>query len=139
MARTCFPYRLEKSKLTPEGTLPRPVAEVEILGPSGQWVKFAPYVDSGADITLVPREAGDLLGLDVATGEEREVTGVGGAKLKVHIHTLRMRLAGVEFGARIGFAHADGWVPYLLGRLDIFERFDISFEQGRVCFEARRK
>lgn len=137
MARVCFPYRLEKSKLVPEGTLPRPVAEVEVLARSGQWLKFAPYVDSGADITLFPGQAGDPLGLDVTAGEEREVTGVGGAKLKVYIHTLRMRLAGVEFEARIGFALAED-LPYLLGRLDVFDRFYVTFGGGQICFEARR-
>lgn len=139
MARTCFPHRLERSKLVPGGTLSRPAAEIQVRGHSGQWVKFAPYVDSGADLTLFPWEAGDLLGLDPAAGEAREVTGIGGTKLEVRIHTLRVRLADLEFDARIGLAVADGWVPYLPGRMDVFDRFDVSFEEGKVCFAARRR
>jgi hypothetical protein len=36
------------------------------------------YVDSGADITLIPKSVGDLLGLTLASPQEiREIKGIG--------------------------------------------------------------
>lgn len=40
----------------------RPIAEVFIMSQKGEWFRFYPYVDSGADISLFPRADCKLLG-----------------------------------------------------------------------------
>lgn len=44
-----------------------------------QWV----YVDSGADLTLLPKSLGDLLGFKLDEGEIKEVRGVGERSIPV--------------------------------------------------------
>lgn len=57
-----FAYRKEKSGLV--GDILRPVAQLEIKSKKDDWFPVIMYIDSGADISLVPRNFGSLLGLD---------------------------------------------------------------------------
>jgi len=54
-----FHYRKESSIIS--GTILRPVAEVT-LEYNNQRAKVAMYIDSGADITIIPLEVGKTLG-----------------------------------------------------------------------------
>ena len=56
-----FAYRKEKSGLL--GDILRPVAQLEIGTEKCDWFPVIMYIDSGADISLVPRNFGALLGL----------------------------------------------------------------------------
>ena len=58
-----FKYRKEYSKLF--GTVYRPVAEVYFKDAEGRDLISFMYVDSGADITLLPRELGENLDLTI--------------------------------------------------------------------------
>lgn len=62
MASITFPYREEQSKIF--GRIYRPVARVKFKF-GGERIPEWMYVDSGADITLIPRSVGDLLGFEV--------------------------------------------------------------------------
>ena len=57
-----FAYRKEKSGFL--GEILRPVAQLEVRAEMSEWFPVIMYIDSGADITLVPRNFGALLGLD---------------------------------------------------------------------------
>ena len=61
---------------------PAPVARVTLRNPStGLAVSdVALLVDSGADVTLLPRKAIDELGVNLATGPGYEVAGFDGTK-----------------------------------------------------------
>ena len=41
-----------------QGTILRPVAEVFLKTNSNKWIEFHPYIDSGADITMIPLSVG---------------------------------------------------------------------------------
>jgi hypothetical protein len=58
-----FKYRNETS---PRGRILRPVADVEIQSVGGAWIECHPYIDSGADVTLIPFSMGKLLGLKMS-------------------------------------------------------------------------
>ncbi len=56
--------RKERSKIF--GTIYRPVARVKFkFADERVWMPEWMYVDSGADITLMPRSVGDLLGFEM--------------------------------------------------------------------------
>ena len=59
-----FNYRREKSEIT--GNILRPVASIEFRSKDDEWIELRPYIDSGADITLIPLTFGRLLGLVTA-------------------------------------------------------------------------
>ena len=55
-----FRYREEESEIT--GKTLRPVAALQFKSRSGEWIEIRMYIDSGADITLIPLSFGRLLG-----------------------------------------------------------------------------
>jgi hypothetical protein len=87
------------------------------------------YVDSGADITLIPKSVGDLLGLTLASPQEiHEIKGIGERGVPIVIRRLRLQVGSKVFRARVGWCLLEE-VHLLLGRLDCFRLFEISFRQ----------
>ncbi len=128
--RIDFPYVREKSQLF--GTILRPVARVILNDNYPHLV----YVDSGADVTLLPRSVGELIGLRKEKGEKfSRVSGVGKSAVEVLIRRVTMTVGGSRFPARVAWSMVED-VPLLLGRLDVFPRFSILFQErkGRVTF-----
>ncbi len=94
------------------------------------------YVDSGADITLVPRDFGKLLGLNL-TENLGTITGVTGNSLRVSIQDVEVRIASFAVRSKIAVS-ARNDVPYLLGRNGVFRAFTIVFQeyQSLVRFDT---
>lgn len=61
------------------------------------------------------------------------VTGVSGEEIKIFIHKITVRIGDEEIEIRAGFAERED-IPYLLGRTDILNRFNILFESDKVVF-----
>jgi hypothetical protein len=80
---------------------PAPLARVALRDPvSGRIVRDVPMLmDSGADVTLLPRFSVESLGLDTDVGEEYELTGFDGSTslsraVNVHLLFQRRRFRG---------------------------------------------
>jgi predicted aspartyl protease len=135
MREYCFPYREELSE--DFGRIKRPVVEVLLRDQTGQWIKVFPYVDSGADFSLFPKGVCKLLNLKLDAGQRKLIQGVSGKPAVIYLHRVEMRIGEINFSARVGFAVSER-MPYLLGRLDVLEHFDIRFEEDRVCLTERQ-
>jgi hypothetical protein len=135
MASMTFPYREERSKIF--GTIYRPVARVKFKS-DGEWIPEWMYVDSGADITLIPRSVGDLLGFEMNKRSIVDITGVGGGTVPVIVKEVTMGLGEEIFDARVAWALIED-VPPLLGRMDVFNKFEVIFkeEEREVVFNRR--
>jgi len=129
-----FSYREERSRLT--GVIYRPVAKIEFRSSVG-WVPEWIYVDSGADITLIPRSLGDLLGFEISTEAIQEIWGVGESRIPVIIQNIGIKLGGHVFDSRVAWALIEE-VPPLLGRMDVFDEFEIIFKQNEKKVVFRR-
>ncbi len=128
-----FRYRKEYSKLF--GTVYRPVAEVYFKDAEGKDLISFMYVDSGADITLLPRELGENLDLTIEEEKIQEISGVGGGSIPVIIKTIEMRIGDHAMNARVAWSLEED-VPALLGRMDIFNGTKVSFiHNATVVFE----
>ena len=127
-----FKYRAEKSKIF--GVIKRPVAEVYLKTGTNEWLPCFMYIDSGADFTLIPYKFGLMLGLKI---EEKmhEVYGVGGG-IPVILRSTSMRINDVIVDVRIGWSLRED-VPFILGRLDVFNKFHIEFreDEDAVVFQ----
>jgi len=121
-----FPYQLEESKLF--GTVLRPVAVIK-LKLAKRVVPVEMYVDSGADVTVIPRRFGEFLGFVIEQDEICEICGIGEAVVPIIVKNVRMDIGEREFDARIAWAMINE-IPPLLGRLDVFDLFDIEFKQN---------
>jgi len=129
-----FTYRKERGKIT--GEIYRPVAKVHIMSRDGEWISFAPYIDSGADITLIPYTLGLKLGFEISK-DIVNLHGVRGIGLPVEIKRVKMRIGDMELEPRVAWALIEE-TPPLLGRLDIFDKFNITFKEkeGKIIFEV---
>jgi len=74
-------------------------------------------VDSGADYTLIPYRMGRI----------REMGGIGGV-IAVRFAPVPMRIEAYQFDCTIAWAQIE-LIPLLLGREDVFDHFDVTFQQ----------
>ena len=122
-----FDYRPERSR-TGE-VIFRPVAKVYLLRSENEWVAEYFYIDSGADYTLIPYRMGRFLGLERIATEVKEIGGIGGV-IATRFAVVPMKIEEHEFDCTIAWAQIER-VPFLLGRENVFDHFDITFQQRK--------
>lgn len=121
-----FRYRKEFSIIS--GTVLRPVADVT-LEANNRTVEVAMYIDSGADITMISLEAGKALGFKQNPDDEiLEIKGVSGSGVPYILKKANIILNGKKLKIRLAWALIEE-VPLLLGRMDIFPKFKITFDE----------
>lgn len=129
-----FRYKQEPSRI-PGKSISRPVAEIYLKSKQKRWVKLNPYIDSGADVTLVPLSLGKLLGFSVDEKRIEQIGGIRGSVPVMYLHC-PLKIGNVQFSAQIAWALIED-VPPLLGRTDVFDKFNIQFKQkeGLIIFD----
>lgn len=122
-----FDFREEESKIF--GMILRPIAEVTFINDENEVFESA-YVDSGADVTLIPKSVGDALGFFIEkTDEITEIKGIGDVGIPIIIKRVKMEIGEFLFDTRLAWALTEE-VPLLLGREDVFKLFDICFKKN---------
>ncbi len=129
-----FSYRKEYSPVL--GQIYRPSAEV-ILKHNEKIVLFYPYIDSGADITLIPRSLGEMLGLEISD-DIVELGGLGDNKVAVLIKKIEIKIGRYVFPIEVAWALIEE-IPPLLGRKDFFTQFLISFDEENKVIQFKAK
>jgi len=127
-------FREEKGSL---GMVLRPVAEV-ILEKDGFSVGIPMYIDSGADISMIPLRFGKALGFKQEKEDTiQEVRGVSGAGVPYLLKKVTLILNGKKLKINIAWALVEE-IPMLMGRKDIFNKFQIIFDErkGWIDFEG---
>ncbi|MCK4352820.1 hypothetical protein KAW65_05365 [candidate division WOR-3 bacterium] len=134
MCPITFPY------ISLTGKHPAPIIPLELKGPLG-WKEMMAYVDSGASFSIFSISEARRLGIDYANGKELMVTVGDGSFIPVYLQVLSIKISHILFKATIGFSPRLGVGFNLLGRKDIFERFDVTFSDSRraVVFLPRAK
>lgn len=136
MSAVEFHYRRETG---PWGPVLRPVASV-MLENGSRRLEALMYIDSGADITTIPLGAGSALGFNKnAPDPILEMRGVSGGGVPYLVKSAYLGLNGTRIKTRLAWALIEE-VPFLLGRLDVFRRFDITFQErkGTILFDPAR-
>ncbi len=120
-----FKYQSEPSNL---GEILRPVADV-MLESNGLKVEVFMYIDSGADITMIPFRFGKALGFKQNPSDEIfEIKGVSGGGVPYIVKRTKLILNGKKLNIRLAWALIEE-VPLLLGRMDIFSKFKVIFNE----------
>lgn len=129
-----FRYKQESSRI-PGKLISRPVAEIYLKSKSGSWIKFNPYIDSGADVTLIPLSLGKLIGFSI---DEKKIEQIGGIRGSIPVIYFKkeIRIGNIQFPIQIAWALIEE-VPPLLGRTDVFDKFNVLFKQkeGLILFD----
>ncbi len=109
------------------------------LGTSKITEKLSMLVDSGADISIIPRWTGEDLGLKVDENDYIEkAEGVNGTVDYV-IKNLTFNIDGHVFKAPVGWVQTEDVEDILLGREVVFDLFDVEFRQTdeEIIFKRR--
>jgi hypothetical protein len=128
-----YQFKKEKGSM---GVISRPVADV-VLERHEFRVEIPMYIDSGADISMIPYRFGKALGFKQEKKDNiQEVKGISGAGIPYSIKEITLILNGQKLNVRIAWALVEE-VPMLMGRMDIFDKFRIIFDEkkGWIDFE----
>jgi len=104
------------------GTLFYPFVTLEVKTIYG-WQEFDFLVDTGADVTTLPKTILPVLGIDEKSLEKQKTQGVGG----IWVETFELKVP-IRIGKDQLLIHAsvtnteDKGLPFLLGRKDIFDK-----------------
>lgn len=115
----------------------RPVIPIEIRSGSAT-VRYEVLVDSGADINLVPGGIGELLGLDIESGQKSGVGGVTGGTLPYYLHPVTIFVGGWAYPVEMGFMPEMPSLGYgVVGQRGFFDLFKVTFDHEHEEIELR--
>jgi hypothetical protein len=127
-----FPYAKEESGVF--GSVMRPRIIMDLFSiPRAEWLPIDDVlVDTGADLSVLPRFIGELLVKDTTDGKYSEIKGViPGTTLVAYVHQILARVGSLEFEAPVAIADSND-VPVIFGRVDGLDRFDANFLNGET-------
>ncbi len=94
-----------------------------------QWRMASFYVDSGAFYSLMHARFAAALGMDFTSGRKIFAQVGDGSLIPVYLHQLPLQIGSTQFQAPVGFSERLGVAFNLLGRIGVFERFQICFHE----------
>jgi hypothetical protein len=107
-----------------------PVAEVSFPTPNNEWISLFLILDSGAAISALPKTDAVTLGIDASKGRPLSIAGINGKATDGWQHELNIRIDKEMM--KIPFVFLDNESsPRVLGRVGIFHRFTIVFEEQK--------
>lgn len=92
------------------------------------WHKVWAYVDSGSIYSIFREDEAGRLDITIEAGERKTVKVGDGHVLTVYLHALEIQLGTERFGASVGFARGLRVGFNILGRLSIFDKFKVCFD-----------
>ena len=105
----------------------KPIIPV-ILENNNKQLSIEFFVDSGADMTMIPLSFAKELGFTDWTEDELKLAqGIEGGSIQFFIRKVKVILKDVKFEIEIACSLRDN-IPLLIGRKDIFDRFIICFD-----------
>ena len=96
------------------------------------------FLDSGADISLIPASLGLALGLRQEEQQTASIRGLITERTGLRIVEVYLQIGDAPEGPiRVGWASDDN-VPSLLGRLDVFDYYTFEFNHSRRMVVVKR-
>ena len=101
------------------------------------WYPVEVYVDSGATFSIFSQRFADRIGLDYKLGRLIYAQVGDGGFIPTYLNELDIQVGVEKFTATIGFSEKLGIGFNLLGRVSIFNRFKVCFDEQKylVTFE----
>jgi len=122
------------------GKIVRPVIPIKVKH-GDRAVRYEVLVDSGADICIFDGGIGDILGIDVESGERQTVGGIAGQSAAYYLHDVEIEVGGWSYEVRVGFLRnvAGGFNYGVVGQTGFFEHFVVKFDMQKEEVDLRRK
>jgi len=121
-----FPLRSVRTTL---GWVVKPLIPVDILTSAG----YRPYevlLDTGADCTMLPKFMARLIGVDLAACRHLPSYGIEGAGVMTYASRITARIGRTVLTLPCLFSENER-SPFILGRMGLFDRFSITFDNRR--------
>lgn len=128
-----FPYQYEKDASDPQFT---PLINLPVWSKFG-WQNMWFLLDSGADITLLTTSIADTFGLVYDKKKLIRLFGIGEHSINAYPGSIKLKHRDKELSVRTYFSTVKE-STLLLGRLDVFNKFDITFSisKKQIIFSA---
>ena len=89
------------------------------------------YIDSGADISMIPYRFGKALRFEQTSKDRiRRIRGIAGRSVPYLVKRLTFVFGRRKLSARVASSMTEE-VPLLLGRMDVFDKFRITFDERK--------
>jgi hypothetical protein len=111
------------------GQLPVPTIVLPVKTPDG-YTLLDFLIDSGASFSMLPRPFAETLGVDLSGARKVTARGIGASGVPAQLAEITLRIGGVEFTIPCFFSSRED-SPLLLGRMGLFSRFNITFDNRR--------
>jgi len=110
-----------------------PVIPITLIGQSLRFDVIA-LLDSGADVSAIPYELADLLGISFRDKEAHDTEGIGGRAKSVECHMTvivedKKGRESYTLNMPVNVMLDEKEMPILLGRRGFFEQFVITFDE----------
>ncbi len=122
------------------GKILRPVIPIKVKY-GDRAVRYEVLVDSGADICIFDGGIGDILAIDVESGERQSVGGIAGQSAPYYVHDVEIEVGGWPYKIHAGFLRnvAGGFNYGVVGQKGFFEFFKVKFDFSKAEVELTRK
>ena len=117
----------------------RPIIPIQIQYQKSAPINYEVLVDSGADICIFDAEIGKLLGIDIYSGERKEVRGITGKSEPYFVHEVTIKVGGWPYKIKAGFMHnpGSGWYG-VVGQKGFFDIFTVKFDSSKEELEIKK-
>jgi len=112
-----------------------PVLDVFLRARDGRFLRQTLIVDSGADVSLGPRELCDFLGLTWRDGQSVTLRGISTkdeCAVPARIHQIELYVREARCRLTLPFCFAEGNAPLLLGRDGFFDVFQVHLDKTNL-------
>ncbi len=107
-----------------------PYIPINVRGSGSSWIETMALVDSGADVSVIPKDFAELLGLDIG-GKREKANGLGGEVEVVNSFmqiNIRYKHESYTFSIPVQVIMEKTRIPVILGRDGFFDKFIIEFD-----------
>ncbi|MDP3052097.1 MAG: hypothetical protein Q8N42_01170 [bacterium] len=129
-------FYYKKFRLADGNEIQKPIIPIGLLF-NGKSIKYEALVDSGADFNIFNAEIGEILGIDICSGEKMEFGGIAGNPFEVYLHNLTLEIGGWCYEIVAGFSYKIS--PYgfgILGQKGFFNLFRVKFLYSKGIIEV---
>lgn len=96
-------------------------------------------VDSGAVDCIFPASIGEVIGIDVPSGEPKTYFGLAEQAASGFVHSIQLQVTGFNHWINIDAGFIDSNISPLLGQHGFFSNYQIIFERFRKQFEVNTR
>ena len=125
------------TKVISLGRVAEPVVPLSVRTRTG-YVPFDFLIDTGADCSMMPAAIAQIeLGVDLAQCTQDTFFGIEGSGLRVFRGWIALKIGPHPVRVRCVFSPREH-TPLILGRLDVFQHFSITFDNHRHLIRFTR-